>query len=262
MTSVKRTSQLVGVIVALGLLVLFWSYFIERNIIIIREEVIETGFEAKIGLIADFHLGQWKDEEFLERVVNKVNNLELDYVFIAGDFTYKISGDEIERMFNPLSDLNIPTYAVLGNHDTIDLTIIERNELERVIVENNVILLNNNLVELDSFRLVGLGSAMSGEDDVSLINGDLNSKVIVLTHNPDTVLKYDRDVDLTLTGHTHCGQVRIPFLYKLMIPTFGNFDKGLSNEEMTKLYITCGLGEVGVPLRLFNPPVIDVLILT
>ncbi len=93
----------------------------------------------------------------------------------------------------------------------------------------------------------------------------------MLTHNPDTVTDFTADFYLkekwvTLTGHTHCGQIRIPVLYKYAIPTEGEwysggyYDLGSgSNGSMNKLYITCGVGEVGLPLRLFNPPAVDIL---
>lgn len=62
-----------------------------------------------------------------------------------------------------------------------------------------------------------------------------------------------------MAGHTHGGQLRIPFLYKKAIPTEGDFDRGLSQEDTTLLFTTAGVGETALPMRLFNPPCIDVL---
>ena len=103
--------------------------------------------------------------------------------------------------------------------------------------------------------------------------------LVVVAHNPDSVRSYNFDSTkevLTVTGHTHCGQIRIPYLYKLALPVEDSyFDKGWydidsqtknysGNESKIKtlghsLFITCGTGEVGMPIRLFNPPMVDVI---
>ncbi len=106
-----------------------------------------------------------------------------------------------------------------------------------------------------------MGDRWGQEDNVKLLDTfSEKDNVVVLTHDPDTTLDYtNNNADLTLVGHTHCGQMRIPWLYKYAIPTKGPFDKGLTQEKYTQLYITCGVGETALPLRLFNPPVIDIL---
>ncbi len=86
----------------------------------------------------------------------------------------------------------------------------------------------------------------------------------MLTHNPDTALSYapNHYPDLTLAGHTHGGQVRIPYLYKRMIPVLGVdilWDQGLYRYKNGQVFVTSGIGEVGLPLRFLIPPVIDVL---
>ena len=64
---------------------------------------------------------------------------------------------------------------------------------------------------------------------------------------------------LAVAGHTHGGQIRIPGLYRRVIPTRYPFDRGLHTFPPVPTFVTSGLGESGLPLRLFNPPVIDVL---
>ncbi len=238
-----------------------WSRFIETQIITVNETVIQSGFNGNIALIADTHLGAFKSEKFLKRVVEKINQQDIDYVFIAGDFTYEPNPDELDKLFSVLENINKPVYAVLGNHDVERPGQPIRKDLVKVLKDNNLTILNNDIVVLNDFVLVGLGDAWTAEDNVEILeNISTDKSVVVLAHNPDTISKYtNSNADITLTGHTHCGQIRIPFLYKYVIPTEGNFDKGLTSERFTKLFITCGLGEVGLPMRLFNPPVIDVL---
>ncbi|MFH1514360.1 MAG: phosphohydrolase, partial [bacterium] len=87
---------------------------------------------------------------------------------------------------------------------------------------------------------------------------------IVLAHNPDTVYEFPEgvNVDLVLSGHTHGGQIRIPFLYKTQIPTIHPFDKGLYNVNDIPVYVTSGIGMIGLPFRFLIPPQIEILELT
>ena len=104
---------------------------------------------------------------------------------------------------------------------------------------------------------------MSGEDDVSLLNQvTQDDNVIVLAHNPDALLKYSTTTaDITLAGHTHCGQIRLPFVQDFIrpfvYPIASDVDCGWYEDK--KLFITPGLGEVMLPLRFLNPPTVDVL---
>ena len=71
-------------------------------------------------------------------------------------------------------------------------------------------------------------------------------------------------VKLVLAAHTHGGQIRIPWLYKMVLPVQGPFDKGLHapvTAGAPPVFVTSGVGETALPLRLFNPPVMDVLTL-
>lgn len=256
----KKISRRLFIILLFLALTFIWSRFVETKIITLNETRISADFNQKIALIADMHLGAYKDKKFLERVVEKINQASVDYTLIAGDFTYAAKPEDLSELFASLKALDKPVYAVLGNHD-VDKSIQPfRDNLVSVLKANDIYVLNNEIISLPNFTLVGLGDAWTNEDKVSLLDHLDDKQVIVLTHNPDTITKYtDDNADFTLTGHTHCGQVRLPFLYKFAIPTSGDFDKGLSTEAHTKLFITCGLGEVGLPMRLFNPPTIDIL---
>jgi len=242
-----------------------YARFLERYIITTHSTTIETGFDSKLILISDTHLGVYKGGDFLERVVKRINQIEdVDAVLIAGDFTYEPHQDLVE-LFKPLSAIKFPTYAVLGNHDVEKPGPPLRLKLKASLKTLGVELLQNDSAPIPntSIQVIGLGSHMASEDQVSLISQFKKEEdVIVLTHNPDSTLSYQNDLaDLTLTGHTHGGQIRIPWIYPYFIPTQGDFDQGLYPiESGGQLFITSGLGEVGLPLRLGIPPVIDILI--
>lgn len=258
----KKKSKLAFFLILLSLLFI-WARFLERNLITVQETAIEVGFDAKIALIADLHVGVFKDEIFLARVVEEINALDVEMVLIAGDFSYEPAVEDLDRLFAPLQKIKFPVYGVLGNHDVGFPGLLIRDELVATLEKNGVMLLNNKVVYLDNFNLIGLGSHFAREDEVSLLNNfSEQDNVVVLAHNPDTTNLYqNHNADLTLTGHTHGGQVRIPWIYKKTIPTKGDFDQNLTQEKFTKLFVTSGLGEVLLPLRFLNPPVIDVLVL-
>ncbi|MEI6426098.1 MAG: metallophosphoesterase [Candidatus Absconditabacteria bacterium] len=250
-------------IAALGLLL--WSIFGEPNTIAIKRRYFNLPCKTKIALISDLHLGIYKKQGFLKRVIKRVNTLHIDYLFIAGDLTYYPNIKKLEELFAPLKESNCPVYLVLGNHDVEKPGHPVRKELEKAIQNTGARLLNNAIVHLSGFTLVGLGEYRSHEDDVSLLE-TIQSKlpIIVLTHNPITIKKYTErhHVDLTLCGHTHGWQIRLPFLEKgvgMFSSKLKHSSRGYLTHKTHNYFITGGVGEVGLPIRFFSPPTIDVL---
>ena len=247
------------------LAVLFiYARFVEPKIIVVNHYKIETGFKAKYALIADIHLGVYNDETILKRVVEKINKEEIDALLIAGDFTYEPKLEALEKLFKPLKDIKVPVYAVLGNHDKQRPGPKLDKELELVLSKFGVNVIENRAVRLKDVTLLGLGSNWAGEDEIELM--DLYShdeNLVVLTHNPDTTLDYSlrHTADITLVGHTHGGQVRIPWLYHHVIPVKGEvpWNQGEYDYKNHKVFVTSGIGMIGLPLRLFIPPAIDII---
>ena len=238
-----------------------WGSFIESQILLVRHTVIDVGFSARIALIADLHLGPLKGEKFLRRVVRRINQLSVDYVLVAGDWTYEPRIRDLERLFKPLKDLKFPTFGVLGNHDVERPGPKLREKLVKLLESYGVRMLHNEIVPLTNFTLVGLGDHWIGEDDSRILEQiPEDQNTLVLMHNPDSIDGFPRPVSkgLSVAGHTHGGQIRIPF-YKKLIPVKGNYHHGLTHEPNGKLFITSGIGETAVNVRFLRPPRIDVL---
>jgi len=262
-TSKKIIRIFLGVFI-LGSLLFIWTRFIEPQIITVQETEIEVGFSGKFILLSDIHLGIFKDQNFLERVVEKTNTIDADAVFILGDLTYWPQKEKMEEIFAPLKKINKPTYLVWGNHDSEKPGEKIIPELSQILEKNNIIVLHNRWGDTGKYKILGLGSHWAGEDNTELLNTvSEEENIIVLAHNPDSIMNYPdpKKADITFAGHTHCGQIRIPFLYKKVLPVQGNFDKGYHDSPYGKVFISCGLGESGLPMRFLNPPVIDVVIL-
>lgn len=243
------------------MLIFVYARFIEPQIIVIHNTEVNLWFKTKIALISDLHIWTYKWEIFLERMVSKINKLDIDSVMIAWDVTGYLNKTQLEELLEPLKEINKPVYWVLWNHDVELPGPKIRDELKELLDSYNFTHLNNQSVQIWPYTLVWLWSHRNNEDDITLLEKfTQEDNIVVLTHNPDTTNKYTNNIaDLTLAGHTHGGQIRIPWLYKKVIPTRGNFDQWLTQETNTQLFVTSWLGETWLPLRLFNFPVIDVI---
>lgn len=251
----------------------------ETDIIISTDEVWVAS--AHLAVIADIHAGEFKDQRFLTRVVEQIEQLHteqlIDAVLIAWDFTGYPKSEQLERIFAPLSGLSMPVYAVLGNHDVwMPGDPMIREPLIDALTSAGVNYLYNDYVELANLRLLGVGPYMSNEDDVwmlEIVNEQKDERpFVVLAHNPDTISKYDlldpnTLPDATIVWHTHCGQIRLPVVYwlfyKAIVPTEWEFDCGLTRHKVngvdTQLFITPWVWETGLPIRWDNPPTISLV---
>ena len=243
-------------------LLLIYSRFVEPNIIRVQETSIETGLQAKIVLISYLHIGTYKGETFLKNIVEKVNEInDIDFVVIAGDITY-YPKKKLTDLLYPLNNIKYPTYAVLGNHDSEFTGPPIKKELEETLEKYRIKLIDNDtaIIPSTNITLLGLGDLWADDIDTSILPKSKNDNLIIVAHNPDTVYEYGEDIaNLTLSGHTHGGQVRIPLIYKFFIPSSYSFDQGLYQTTAGKVFVSSGLGLTGLPFRLGIPPTIDVL---
>ncbi len=243
-----------------------WARFVEPRLLRVQETTLAgTGFDADIALISDIHLGVYKDRAFLERVVERINALPAQAVAIAGDLTYEPQGQSLDELFAPLARLRVPVYAVLGNHDQQapgpDIDVALRAALRR----HGVRVIEGEIVPADGFRWAGLGDRWARKDDAGFLSTTPSPlPTLVIAHNPDSATDLSPTVArLVLAGHTHGGQIRIPWLYRKVIPSAHGFDRGeqyvAGADGTMRVFTTAGIGEVGLPMRLFNPPTIDLL---
>lgn len=257
----RKVHVIVSLISLLLSIVFISSRFIEPQLILTKIHKVDVWFESRIALIADTHIWAYKWKYFLERVVKKLNSMNVDMVLIAGDLTYEPDVYKLESLFSSLWEIEHRAFWVLWNHDVEKPGPPLREELIEALDYPNLVFLNNNIVRYNWIYIVWLWSHWNREDDTSLLESlSPQNDVITLMHNPDSVETFpDWISDIALAGHTHGWQVRLPFLYKKVIPTRWDFDRWLGTHNENKLFITSWLGEVWLPLRFLNPPVIDIL---
>ena len=252
-----------GIIVILGL----DAFVIEPDMIEVTEiDITDVGTEMKIGFISDFQR-QNSDPVFVQRVVDILNTKDLDLVIIAGDFIDK-SLDELPSL-DPLDELKTKSgvYGILGNHD-YNVYFLNRDnansQLAETVIEylekgNTVKILRNENVVIGDITIIGLDSYWAGLRDVNkAFTGTSNNFKILFTHNQNN-LEIDKEIaDLYLFGHTHCGQVRLPYVGSIpkMIGFEGDYDYRHYIVNGADVYTTCGLTPAP---RFFNPPEITII---
>lgn len=257
------------------LLLLVWSNFIEPNLLFVNHQTftIEGLSGLKVVFVGDFHVKPHQKNR-LKYVVRKINEQHPDLILSTGDFVsghYAGHSLPIEDIAKELANLKSKYgfYAVLGNHDWWQ----GGEKIQKVLEQNGVIVLNNASRKLN---LNGKTLYISGVEDMGTRQVDLvkalkntNRPAILLTHTPDIFpfvtnnanSKITDKVSLTLAGHTHGGQVNLPFLGALIVPSgYGNkYAKGLIEENDKKMFVTKGVGTSILPIRFNCAPEIVVI---
>lgn len=237
----------------------------ERSVRLADLPAVFDGF--RIAFLADFHLGLFTSAAFLESVVAQVNALKPDIIILGGDYIY--GGKKyIPEVAKIAGQLRSPygTYATLGNHDNVHGKALTM----RAMQENGVYLLNNEGVLLKrgdaSIFLAGVDDMQTGHPDLekALENAQAGQAIILVTHNPDFFERLgNRQVALGLAGHTHGGQICLPFVGPLLVPSrYGKkYLSGLVQGPFCPVFVTRGIGTVYLPMRLLCRPEIALLTL-
>jgi len=278
--------NLVGLILAIltGISALY-GFTIGRNKLVVKNITLEMeslpdAFDGyKIAHFSDIHIGSISDS-FLEKAVKKINEQKADMIAFTGDLQ-NIQPQELYQHDEVLSKLRARdgVYSILGNHDYStyqkydDNAIRIANEKELVSRERQMgwhLLLNENKTisrGKDKMIIAGMEDGEKGPshqkpDITKALDGvKKNDFIIMLEHDPKQWKKLilpQSNAQLTLSGHTHGGQISIFGLRPTMITT--SEDYGLYDKEGRYLYVTGGIGGL-VPFRLGLSPEIVVITL-
>jgi predicted MPP superfamily phosphohydrolase len=229
----------------------------------------------RIVQLSDIHLVEYTEPFFLEHIIRKVNSLAPDLVLLTGDFitngslSFIASRHAAHRCAEIVSTLTAPLrYAVLGNHDVAyDAPLVIQALSSRgtpVLVNQYVAIQKNG----DRLWLCGVDDPGTSSPDLNrAIPAAPDAPVILMAHEPDyadNVIAHPRGrlVDLMLSGHSHGGQIRFPFVRPLILPPMGEkYPEGPYRFNQMQLYVNRGIGTVGLPFRLNCPPEVTVLTL-
>jgi predicted MPP superfamily phosphohydrolase len=226
------------------------------------------GGKMTLAQLSDFHAGPRVATQIITRAIDIARDANPDIVIITGDFvSYKAKYAPI--VLTELKRLNPPLgiWACLGNHDHWAGREAVLAQLEKAGI--NVLSNRGTTIEHRGARffLCGVDDIWEGADDLSAALADHppNIPTVLLCHNPDFIYTAARHkVDLMLSGHTHGGQVRLPFLGAPIVPSeYGDrFAQGYHRVEGTQLYVNRGIGVITPPIRFGVPPEVTVITMT
>jgi predicted MPP superfamily phosphohydrolase len=249
-----------------------------EGLVVTRYALTPPGWPAdrrlSIAVIADLHAGG-PDMQLphVRRVVDTANRLRPDLVVLLGDFiaSYRFA---TRRVADPLWAAELARlrallgiWAILGNHDWWHDLHGVRNALADVripILENDAVLLG---APGQKFWLAGIGDQLAhplghgrfrGVDDLpgTLARARTDDPILLLVHEPDIFPRVPARVTLTLAGHTHGGQIRLPLIWPAFVPSkYGaRYAYGHVVENNRHLIVSGGLGTSAIPARLGVPP--------
>jgi predicted MPP superfamily phosphohydrolase len=236
----------------------------------------------RIAILSDFHANRpFMGAARLARLAEQAQDLSADLVLLLGDYAGHVIGG---RSLSPtevataLAPIRAPqgVFAVFGNHDWrndpapktgTDLPTI----WHRAFAEAGVPVLSNAVLTLEAqgvpFQLAGLESQRAfklrnprrvrGADDLPAVMRKLDPSVftLLMAHEPDVFPDLDETVDLTVSGHTHGGQI-VPFGRPLIVPSRHGtrYAYGAFTEGRKHLVVSGGLGNTTLPFRIGRPP--------
>ncbi len=252
------------------------SHFIEPDLLIVRKNTLYLpnwdkkidGF--KIAVISDLHIGSKNvDLNKVKKIAKIVNKNNPDLVVFLGDFDSfliqktKYKMEELVSVFKNFKAAN-GVISVLGNHDYASPSpaFIKEflNEANIDILENNSIHIfpNGRILKITGLKDLWYFPNIKPKETI----GPIYSPTIVLMHNPDSFPSIPGDVSLTLSGHTHGGEIVFPFFGSPIVPSeYGQrYRKGHIVENGKHLYVSAGVASLS-GFRFLNPPEISILTL-
>jgi predicted MPP superfamily phosphohydrolase len=214
----------------------------------------------RIAQISDLHCGPFADRARVDGWVAQVNRLEADLVAVTGDLIAN-GTTYVPVVAEALGHLRgrDGVFACMGNHDYFTEGEIMATALERA----GLSLLRNRGVSVARggglLYVAGVDDTWTHRDDLdaALTDRPAGAPVLLLAHDPALFpAAAERGVALTLSGHTHGGQLGVPFFAKRfnLARSITRFTTGLYQKGTATLYVTRGLGTTGLPIRLFVPP--------
>ena len=233
----------------------------------------------RIAQISDIHAGLWMPQFLIRRIIQKCADCDPDIVVLTGDVVTRRKSyhpPALGKLARPVTDYakdlaralelldpQFGIYVVPGNHD---LWNGDFGPIAEILARANVVsLLNRNTRLPQGLPIIGVDDLRAGRPDVRAATAGVSADEaqIILSHNARMALRFRGRNALILSGHTHGGQVALPAKFRVSPVDAGQsfYQRGWYQVERAKLYVSCGAGTIGVPLRLGVRPEIAVFTL-
>jgi predicted MPP superfamily phosphohydrolase len=246
-----------------------WGFGFEPGWLQERRLVLESakwdGPALTIGLASDFHVGgPHAGLDMLQRVVDGLNAAHPDLILLPGDFVTQgvLGGKAVspEAIADALRQLKAPlgVFATLGNHDWWFDGPRVRKALEAAgitVIENSALPLPNGSGKL---WLAGIGDDMTehAAPREAYAGVPAEARLLVMMHDPANAADLPAQTVVAFAGHTHAGQVRLPFFGALTTPGRSPLDRayGWIPDVPAPTWVTAGIGTSILPVRFNAPP--------
>lgn len=270
MSKIKKLLLCLLVLIIFFLSIFLYARFIEPNLLTVKSLNVETSKAVKpckAVFFTDTHFGKYYGDSHAKDIVNKINQLEPDLVIFGGDLLDNYARDreyiDLEALKGQLQNITAKTgkYAVWGNHDYGGGAVRIYDDF---MAACGFEVLKNEDRVLDDYgiRLVGYDDYLMGAADPSVYKSEGGLFQLHVSHEPVVSQLIENESDnFLLSGHTHGGQVHIPFLTNKLLPKgSGKFVKGFYTEEeigapaSLQMYTSSGIGMTRFPFRFLNVP--------
>ena len=235
-----------------------YSWLLENRFTLAETALSPQGWPAELDplrvlLVSDIHCGIFLKPESLAKIIGSLMELEPDLVAISGDIVTGHSS-EVNKFLDilaPLSSVPLGTWYCYGNHDYFGGA---PEDIRRNLKSIGIGTLKNDSVLLthgeSSFVLGGIDDRILGAPDWEKMSSQHGAPHLLLAHNPDFFYEAEaRRVPLTLSGHTHGGQIRLPGRAPILRQSRFCLDEGTFSFRSSLLVVSRGLGSVGLPWR-------------
>lgn len=266
----KRLLKFMAFIVVCSALVLVYAYKIEPFLIVIDNynlgEASADGGSFRLLQVSDIQISPDYPVDRLEVLVEKINSQNPDIVVFTGDlFDVYSEYHPVDQVTGMLAKIQAPNgkYAIWGNRDYGGGA---ENQYRNIMEEAGFTLLENSGVTIpyngSELAIAGLDDSLLGRPDIKKTEESLAQTAdykILLLHEPDMIDDFSSGcVDLALAGHSHGGQVRVPFFHVFTTSLAEKYTKGFYQVNGIYLYVNTGIGTSHIPVRLMVPPQIAV----
>ncbi len=272
---VLTSLKVIFIVMIISISFFLYTTYISSKLITVKEEriideKIPSSFDGvKIIQLSDIHYGSTIFIKDIKKIVKLINRRNPDLVVFTGDLInkdYKLKSKEQEKLISELKKIKstIGKYAIFGEEDQEQFTTI-MNQSNFTILNNDYELIYNN--SNTPILLIGLNSSLSGNININQAyqyfqepTHNSNIYTITLLHEPDSVddILASYQTNLFLAGHSHNGQVAIPYLGGILKKEGANkYINAFYQLGQSKLYISSGIGTTDNGFRLFCRPSIN-----
>ena len=244
------------------------SGLVTKEYLVVNENLPESFYGLKIAHITDLHYGVTTNQKEIQNLVKKVNETKPDIIVLTGDLLdkdQKYSREQLDFLEEELSQLDatMAKYAIMGNHDSVheDYYSIISNAGFTNLDDSYEILYHGDDIPI---VIAGASTEKIGsenfedkvEDAIQKIEEIKSPYNILLMHEPDFIEEIDASkFQLVLAGHSHNGQVRLPFIGAIILPPHARkYYENYYRLQDTDFYISSGIGTSNVKFRWFNRP--------